>query len=636
MYEPNIIERDVFMNKLSDMFPERSFTDLQKEFYDFCLKTIEEDTNTDVVTVIPGICGIGKSTFIATYLRSSLDKSNYGMMIVSDKIDLLYKTKHYSTDGVNMRSEDPFDESEIDKDSRIGILTSDTKETEIVRQKYRPILLMTKQRYFSMDAEQLKTFLYFKINGENKKRKLIIIDEQPDFYNIHSLGINELNDIATGLELGIDDTCDRETKKWITSKYGALSSSLQQELETCEYIRNKNTYAWYDHVSNSITEDDGKFFDIIKKYEKSIKKHKRDAIRNLYNCYLLLENGALTVTTKSRDKDGYDKYFMVIKDNRDHFLLDKDVKVIVFDGTADVSASYSEFCDYVNVVDTSMFRPDMSHVSIHLIHCNTSRNAIISKDSDGAIKKTIVQYIQKKNLPIDDTLFVTYKYLVNDTNCFDDIEFEKGYFGGLKGLNDYRYKHNYVQVGLNRQRDINYLAMMLYDQPEYIYYLRNKDREEQISFIDETLSDFMIKDIIIQEVAADTIQNIYRTAIRDINSKEPINIFLFYDTKTYKDLKLDLTDVFGRQGARIKEEKIPELLKKKIYDRESNSVKGSLAQRVMSWIDSLPNGTTFTTSDICKNLGIKTKQLQTAKDFNKGFKTLLQSMFIKRGVYRKT
>ena len=263
MYEPNIIERDVFMNKLSDMFPERSFTDLQKEFYDFCLKTIEEDTNTDVVTVIPGICGIGKSTFIATYLRSSLDKSNYGMMIVSDKIDLLYKTKHFSTDGVNMRSEDPFDESEIDKDSRIGILTSDTKETEIVRQKYRPILLMTKQRYFSMDAEQLKTFLYFKINGENKKRKLIIIDEQPDFYSIHLLGINELNDIATGLELGIDDTCDRETKRWVTSKYEALNDSLQEELKTCEYIRDKNTYTWYDHESNDITEDDTKFFDIV-------------------------------------------------------------------------------------------------------------------------------------------------------------------------------------------------------------------------------------------------------------------------------------------------------------------------------------------------------------------------------------
>lgn len=76
-------------------------------------------------------------------------------------------------------------------------------------------------------------------------------------------------------------------------------------------------------------------------------------------------------------------------------------------------------------------------------------------------------------------------------------------------------------------------------------------------------------------------------------------------------------------------------LKNKIINRKTNGEKGSIAQLVTNWIDGLPNGTTFTTNDICNNLNIKTKQLQTAKDFNKGFKTLLQSMHIKRGVYIK-
>ena len=60
-----------------------------------------------------------------------------------------------------------------------------------------------------------------------------------------------------------------------------------------------------------------------------------------------------------------------------------------------------------------------------------------------------------------------------------------------------------------------------------------------------------------------------------------------------------------------------------------------MAQKVIDWIDEIPDGEEFTTADICKGIGINSKQLQKAKDNNKGLKDLMTAMSVKRGTYKK-
>ena len=633
MYRANEITTGKFMNTLNSMFPERTFSKIQKIFFDHCLTVLRTDTDTERITVLPYRCGIGKSTLLQAYVQASLDQSDYGMIIVTDRVNRLKSLKHYDRGTEELESDD-WDRFYVKNGNKICVIHEGNRDIAVEEQSYKPILMMTTQRYFQMDSGKLSEFLTFNSNGRVAKRRLIIFDEEPSFCTIHRIQSKEIGIISSSLKDGIDDTCKVEDKQWVISQFDSFAEKLNNALSEVEYSSNRNVYTWYFHDRDSITDDDTRFFKILNLYERQIRRHDRMVWQYIEDLKLILKNGALLIATKVRAKDSFDRAFLVIKDFREnYFLSNPDVKVFVLDGTADISPKYSEYTDFVKVVDCSKYNTCLEWMHIHLVDVNTSRNALLNKDANDETKEIIFQYVRERNLKEQDTLLVSYKALM-DTGFFNSFDCVKGYFGNLRGYNQYRHCHNYVQIGMNRQRDTYYLTMLLYQMPEYAEYMRNKSEAERISFIDKLLADDVIRDMVNQECCSDTIQNIYRIAARDVDNEQEVNIYLFYDAKYFSLVKADLQNTFGKYGASIVTEKIPELTIRKIRNRKTCGEK-SVAQKIIDWIDRVGNGEVFETRQICADLDITTRQFQKAKDNNNGLKQMLKAMTVSKGKYRK-
>ena len=633
MYRANAITTGKFMSTLKTMFPDRTFSKVQTDFFEHCLNILRTDTDTEKITVLPYRCGIGKSTLLQAYVQASLNNSDYGMIIVTDRVSRLKSLKYYDKAAEDLESDD-WDRFYVANGNKICVIHEGNRDIALEEQSYKPILMMTTQRYFQMDSGKLSEFLTFNSNGRVAKRRLIIFDEEPSFCAIHKIQSKEIGIISSSLKDGIDDTCKVEDKQWIISQFDSFAEKLNYALSEVEYSSNRNVYTWYFHDRDSFTDDDTRFFRILNLYERQIRRHDRMVWQYIEDLKLILKNGALLIATKVKAKDSFDRAFLVIKDFRDNFFLDNpNVKVFVLDGTADISPKYSEYTDYVNVVDCSNYNTRLDWMHIHLVDVNTSRNALINKDASDEMKKIIVEFIRDKHLQERDTLLVSYKILM-DSGFFNFSNCSKGYFGNLRGYNNYRYCHNYVQIGMNRQRDTYYLTMLLFQMPEYAEYMRNKSEAERVSYIDKLLADDVIREMVNQECCSDTIQNIYRIAARDIDNLQDVNIYLFYDAKYYSLVQCDLQNAFGKYGASIVTEKIPELTIRKIRNRKTCGEK-SVAQKIIDWIDCVCDGEVFATKQICDDLGISTKQFHKAKDKNNGLKQMLKIMSVSKGKFRK-
>lgn len=633
MYRANAITTGKFMSTLKTMFPDRTFSKVQTDFFEHCLNILRTDTDTEKITVLPYRCGIGKSTLLQAYVQASLNNSDYGMIIVTDRVSRLKSLKYYDKAAEDLESDD-WDRFYVANGNKICVIHEGNRDIALEEQSYKPILMMTTQRYFQMDSDKLSEFLTFNSCGKVCKRRLIIFDEEPSFCAIHRIQSREIGIISSSLKDGIDDTCAIEDKQWIISQFDLFADKLNHALSEVEYASNKNVYTWYFHDRDSITDDDKRFFNILSQYERQIRSHDRMVWQYIEDLKIILKNGALLIATKVKARDSFDRAFLVIKDFRENFFLSNpDVKVFVLDGTADISPKYSEYTEYVKVVDCSQYNTRLDWMHIHLVDVNTSRNALITKDTNDETKKIVFQFIRDKHLQEQDTLLVSYKALM-DSGFFNSFGGVKGYFGNLRGYNNYRHCHNYVQIGMNRQRDTYYLTMLLYQMPEYAEYMRGKTESERATFIDKLLVDDVIRDMVNQECCSDTIQNIYRIAVRDIDNVQDVDVYLFFDVRYFGLVEADLQDTFGKYGASIVNEKIPELTIRKIRSRKTGGEK-SVAQKIIDRIICVSDGEVVTTRQICADLGITTKQFQKAKDNNNGLKQMLKAMTIGKGKYRK-
>lgn len=135
---------------------------LLKEFLD---KNISKDTDTSKITVFPIPCGVGKSEYIKFAIADAL-QNNKGIIVVTDTID-----------GLNRYID--AQEEELTKYihnnlNRISILTSDNIADESRKVYYKPVVLMSTQRYFRLTRTEIEKFII----GQKYKRNRIIFDEK--------------------------------------------------------------------------------------------------------------------------------------------------------------------------------------------------------------------------------------------------------------------------------------------------------------------------------------------------------------------------------------------------------------------------------------------------------------------------
>ena len=592
----------------------RYFHPKQLDFFKYALNAINTDTDTEKVTVFSARCGLGKSTFLQMLVQSwLLENEDCGLIIVTDNLNRLRTFYDDSND-------------------KIAYLTAENKQTEIVRQSYCPVLLMSTQRYFQMDS--IEPFLTYYDNGKQLQRTTVIFDESPYFREVSEIGIDELNLLHSALNEGITDMCNPTEKIWLLEQYNLFRDSLIQTINRLEQRRTRTTYLFYEPEVKTISEDDHRFMQIVNASMGEIIMKYPSAQKIIKNLFEFLNHGGFFSSFKLHDSNNYHKSFILSKNTRQKILIGKGVKTFIFDATANTSEFYPEDAEWITLHDCEEFTVPLDFININLIDINTSRNSLINQPDRMVRIGAIQNYIQNLNLDISDTLFVSYKTLIED-DVFKasgfDIE-NAMYFGNTRGFNHNSDKHTYIQVGLNRQSDINYLIMLLDNNEDYamrVKYDTAFNTEANIAELDNLLSSDLTEGYMCAEVVADFIQNMFRTKAREIANREKIDVYLF--CRNTENLMIELRYALGRYGANIQVSKLDELQTLKIKNRKGDSN----SKKILEWFECQPLGREFTVSEFLNEVGIKAESFKAAKRGNDFIKELFEKMKLKnsRGKY---
>lgn len=572
---------------------------MNTELKQFIDRHIQVDTDTNKLSVLSLPCGVGKSEYIK-YLLAEAIQRNKGLIVVTDSIERL---NDYVTNG-----QDDYLVEYIRRNlSRISILTADTMSKEVTALNYKPILLMTTQRYFNLDRDEI-----IKLTTGSIKRDRIIFDEKIYILESRKLTVKSLNDIATALREGLDNTVVDDDKQWLIGQYEQLNTVLQQRFRENEELNNNTANfrreVFFDADGLQISVDDIKFKDLISKYKALLRRYNPDVLKDLKAIDKLLIDGAITsqkVKSKSSNQD-YQNYFTVVTNNIDK-LINVGAKVFVFDGTADISPEYKLNC--VNMIDCTPFKRDLNKLTINIVNVNTSKGKLTTKGSktDNLIK-SIIDYI-KSDPQVYNTIF-TYQAI--ESRFKDQFKYVN-HFGNIKGSNQYREITNICQVGLNRWSELIYV---LYANEIGRYNDLDKSlikRIYDVKTIDRIRCSLILSDIE---------QNIYRCSIRNIDNNQKCNYMILFNaferSKLFKDYKPLVTMIKKRYkplGATINVIDTPPKFKL-LKAEERNSENTTSLQKFNEWFKRQPKGRLFKRSDLKNEIKLTDSQFKEIKRTN--------------------
>lgn len=589
---------------------------LNTELKQFLDTNLQKDTDLNTISVFPIPCGVGKSEYIKYLLADAL-QNNYGLIIVTDSVNRL---NDYVSDGQN----DNLIEYIQRNLHRLSILTGETISEEIKTLNYKPIVLMTTQRYFDLSRDEIINFT----SNQKYKRSKIVFDEKIYLLESKKLTVKSLNDISTALKEGLDNTVNPIDKEWLIEQYDTFNAKLQQRLNDNER-ENNNTNSfrrevYFDAGGLKLSEDDSRFYALIESKEnnRKLRKYDAEALKNLKAIGKLVMNGAITsqkIKSKKSNQE-YKNYFTVVTNNIDK-LIDIGAKVFVLDGTADISPEYR--LKYVKIINCSQFNRDLSKLTINIVNVNTSKDKLTRKsDKTKEYIKTIINYITAQPLNIN-TVF-TYQSIENKfKGKFDNIE----HFGNIKGSNKYRDINNICQVGLNRWSELIYT---LYANEIGIC----NDSDESI--VKRIYDKETIDNIRCRLILSDIEQNLYRCKIRNNDNTENCTYTLICSTsekteifENYQPLINMIKSRYEPHGAIVNVIDTPiEFKLLKANERQSKNTTG--IQKFCIWLKKQPSGRLFKRSDLKNEIALTDSQFKELK--KAGILNRLRTQ--KQGVYQ--
>lgn len=570
---------------------------MNKKLKQYLDKHIQEDTDTNTISVFPLPCGVGKSEYIK-YLIADALINKYGLIVVTDAVDRL---NSYTNSKQNEQLAEYINRNR----NSISILSADTILTEIRTIPLKQIVLMTTQRYFNLNREEITNLTL----GQSYKRSKIVFDEKIYLLEVRKLTIKSLDNIAIALKEALDNTVNQDDKQWLISQYSNFNYKLQDKLAENEQQNNDTKSFKREIYLNSdgltISEDEAKFNALVEKYKYLLKKYNPDILKDLKAINKLLFDGAVTsqkVKFKKTNKD-YQNYFTVVTNNADK-LINIGAKVFVLDGTAQISPEYKLNC--VNMVDCSRFKKDLSKLTINIINVNTSKDRLTrAGDKTEKLIQAIINYIKAQPINID-TVF-TYKVIENKfKNEFKNVE----HFGNIKGTNQYRNVNNICQVGLNRWSELIYLLYAneigQFNHPDKSFNHRIYDKED-------------IDNIRCRLILADIEQNLFRCKIRNSDNSEKCTYTLICSTsektgifENYQPLVNMIKARYEKAGATVNIIDTP-IEFKILKAEERNARNETYLQKFNKWLAHQPESRVFKRADIIKECNMSNSQFKELK-----------------------
>ena len=638
--------------------PQYDFDEMQMQFFKDAFEIITHNRDTNKVTCFSPRCGIGKSTFIHTFMHCCIGNYFYdgrhepqGLVVITDSIKRLEELSNSNKDLIEAEKYwgEIFKEWGIENHYRefeknvIVLKANEPFKEQLIKQHYRPIVLLSTQRYFMLTdsvREQLFSFTY---NEKPMKRDIVIFDERPQFSETIMINSVNLTKIESALYEGLSD--EVKDKEFIIREYKAFKDRLLDQMDEKEkLVKDSNvTIYWKDERYSSITPNDTLLFKVLAENMESLTKQYNCILKDMLCLQEIAKNGAIFNSVKKKHGN-YERYFVLVKDNRDFFYLGKDKKFFVFDATADIDPYYD--LDYVEIVDGKKYNKQLNML-ITNVKMSTSKNVLCkgSKTSN-TTTSVIINYLKNKlKYGIGkqrEILIVVYSDLIKRfLRDFKNV----GYFGNLKGFNDFKDLYKMAHVGMNRFPNMAYFYIYCGCHMEVYKELMTLTEEQSLKFFDSLSKnhnkefEYIITQTMLRCMLADFEQNIFRLAIRNYANKESVHIWTFYnvDDNLYSELSAMIEQRYKPYGAIFEYEDTPEELKiEKVKDRKPpKGKKMTNAQKIINWCEQQEQGTVFKLNTLLSETGLSNDSFKETRKSNTVIKKMFGEMKTdKQGYYK--
>ena len=530
-------------------------------------KTVADKANRNKVSVLGLPCGTGKSTAISYKICDVIaayeNGGNEGMLIMSNT-----KVQLHAYLNPGGEAEDYIWEH-MDK---IVQMDSDNMAEAMKRMKYAPVLIITTQRYLCHDWHDLQdAFLTF---NNDYRRTLIIIDEEPELYKTYEIAFKELNNIDTLINQGMNDQINQSDKAYCAAFWKAWSSKIRSKLTECQQKAMQETKetkksSYYEFVVDREEDQDqtlrlfrqNRFFDIMRRYRYnmsfSVKGINMDAFDYIEALWNLRKFGGLY---EFKSGQPYYNRFIIRTDKEVHFFRNQGAKVLILDGTADISPVYKS--RMFDPVPCERFKRTYPNLTIKLYNQASGESSLKEQDYAGFKKavEIIKNDIASTFQPEDKWAVFTYKGLEDNmrTALSEYSNVQIGHFGNLRGKNDFNEAKHIVQVGLNRWSSSSYFFFeFVYELEEdmskyreVLYDIRHENQTSKRIQEDIKSKAAQTKKCMDQFLLCDIEQNLFRGIIRNDEST-PYTFHLILSFSEYQGLIAAIKERYESSGATV-------------------------------------------------------------------------------------
>lgn len=635
------------------------FDEKQIEFYKMVFEVLIHNKDTSKVTCFGGRPGIGKSTLIKTFMHCCIGDYFYGrrheplgLVVITDSIKRLEEL----SDGRKDREEaakcwgEIFETFGIEDHYKefekcVIVLRSNTSisfEKQLLDQYYKPIVLLSTQRYFMLSEQVREQLFRFNYNNKPLKRNIMIFDECPYFSETVTINSKNLTDIESALYEGLSD--EVENKKFAIREFKIFKDRLLSQMDEKEDSTKDNvTLYWKDERYSTITPNDTLFFEVVEKNRESLTQKYNAILKDLQYLKEIAENGAIFNFIKKKKSDKYERSIILVRDNRESFYLGQDKKFFVFDATCDIDPRYD--LDYVEIVSGEKYNKPLKMTITNVkmatsknVLCNGKKQSFLTTNSIANYLKNKIHHGIGKQRKI---LIVTYSNLFQRfSKAFDYV----GYFGNLKGFNDFKDFCNMAHIGMNRYPPTAYFYIYCGCNMDIYYKLKDMTEEESKNFfksINSNSSEYqnILDTIMLRCMLADFEQNIFRLAIRNYGNTDDVHIWTFYNSSSdvYKALSSMIEDRYKPYGAVFEYEDAPEELQiEKIKNRKPpEGKKMTNAQKIISWCEQQEHGVVFKISTLLSDTGLSNNTFKETRKSNSIIKKMFNEMKTEKQGYYK-
>ena len=555
----------------------------------------EDNAHADQVSVLSIPCGSGKSTALTRLIHETLARSDgSGLIIVTDSVDRM--EEYWKPESENPGFDDALLRFIARNKDQVAVINSKNYDSMKTKQYFASVVVLTTQRYFTWTPERVREMLKW----QGGTRPLIVFDEVPYLSEQRDVTVETFNTVATALRMNIEATDEesRTKKDEAIALWEGIRERLQNEMDAMEYTPELS----YAYIATKEDVDLEGFLAYIHEHRSELDSAKTKVIQMVEDVCRLLQGWGIYSHRSIVQSGKYESKYTIHVEHRD-LVTGLDAKVIVLDGTADVSPMYDE--DYIHMVPTRNFTRSLAYLTIKLCDVPTGMQDL--RNDAGSTAKMIRNYLADANHDRELVIFASEKAEKSFRSLGFDAD-HTGHFNNIKGLNSYSRAVNIAQVGLNRKPPVEYLTQDLARKDEIRSRLAaDSEKEGLIPAMTKARRNLAYSGLTMtRHVLADLEQNMYRGAIRNAANTQPFTYYVFFEHRAYEPLIRRIRDRYEALGVTVEIVSRDEV---EAYREEDSSL--ARIRKIAEWYKAW-DGTAIKRSVLIDALGMKRSEYDAA------------------------